>query len=327
MAKVCQDHNSVGIFVCTENGLCRFFPPRPFGEIISMSKKDISFIIFAILFFVACISDRNEANQHYEKANLYFTSEEYDSAAVEIRKAQILDSNNLDFKFLEAKIMPYNGLNLEAIELFQVLLSSNYKSDTVSYLIGTCYLNIASYHRVVEPDTAKNKAALILAVEYFDDVIRIYHKYYEGYLGKQRALHELEKYDVAINTLDEALGHFPDSMMLVYSRGVEKYYVGDTLGAIMDIDLSIRRKTMKPVDMSIAFQFRGMIYYRNQEYQSALDCYTAAILYDNANPYTFISRATVYREIGSKDEACADYKKAAEMGYVAIEDVSEIYCK
>ena len=139
-------------------------------------------------------------------------------------------------------------------------------------------------------------------------------------------MHNIKKYNEALITLNNAIEIFPDSMNLICYRGTEKIFLGDLKGAMIDIDKSIESHQMDSSDMSAAYRYKGYILREMNKLEEAVASLTLAINYDDTNELLFATRADLYRRLGLKDNACKDYRKAADLGMVTIYEEIKKYC-
>lgn len=283
-------------------------------------------IPFFVSLLFSCTNAKKDAKEHLAKATDFFKKEDYSNATMEVEAAFKLDSTNYDIHILKAKILNKSNHFEDAIEILQSQIPKNFKQDTVNFLIGDSYFDIGFYHTSQEFDNEKKTIAFNNAIKYYDYGLKHNAQYYNCYLGKQRALHNLGNYDKALITLNSALLVFPDSTDLVFSRGVEKNYMGDKTGAMSDLNSSIRSNKLDSITLSDAYRFRGYIYFDKGDNEEAISDLTIAISYDPKNELAYLARAGMYKSQGAKDLACEDYRKCGDLGYVAVYKIIEEYC-
>ncbi len=183
---------------------------------------------------VSCSTDKKKAIEHYNKAKELYKIGDVKNADSEIEVAISLDTSNLDFQIVKAKIISETDNYVHAIKILTGLLARHFKVDTVNYTIGSCYFSYGNYFSLKQGDKEKAKGAFENAVRYYNYAINSNTQYYDAYLEKQKALHNLNNFDEALITLSTAISLFQDSMTLICNRGIEKYYLGDFSGAIVD---------------------------------------------------------------------------------------------
>lgn len=290
-------------------------------------KKCFTLLITLAIILFSCSSKRKQAIDQFAKAKQYYIKNDYGNALKLVNSAELLDSNNYDVKLLKAKIKSEINQEEEAIQILKSLLPINFKSDTVNYLIGNFYFGIGTYYSLKKKNFNKETEAFENSIKYSDISIGLNPRYFNAYLQKQRVLHNLGRYDEAMITLSNAITFFQDSMNLIYSRGVEKHYLGDNSGAMTDLNFAIKSNKLDSSDLSYAYRFRGSIYQVKDSLDKAINDLTAAINFNPKDELAYADRADLFRKKGEKDKACMDYRKAAELGYILMFENIKEYCE
>jgi len=285
-------------------------------------------ITVIILIFIGYSCSKNEklASEHFTKAKKYFENNELVKASLEIDSAIFLDTLNYEYTLLKAKIYSKSNQYEDAIELLTSPLTSNFKPDTVNYLIGASYYNLGYFYSNQNNNERNEIDSYMKSIEYFNSTIKLNPEYFLAYIYKSHAFHNIENYEEALISLNNALTIFPDSMNLVCYRGVEKFALGDLKGALIDLNKSIESGKMDSLDMSSAYRYKGLVLADLNKLNEAINSMTKALTYYDTNEFLFANRADLYRRVGQKDKACADYRKAAELGMVSIYEVIKEYC-
>ena len=285
-------------------------------------------ITVIILIFIGYSCSKNEklASEHFTKAKKYFENNEIVKASLEIDSAIFLDTLNYEYTLLKAKIYSKSNQYEDAIELLTSPLTSNFKPDTVNYLIGASYYNLGCFYSNQNNNERNEIDSYMKSIEYFNSTIKLNPEYFLAYIYKSHAFHNIENYEEALISLNNALTIFPDSMNLVCYRGVEKFALGDLKGALIDLNKSIESGKMDSLDMSSAYRYKGLVLADLNKLNEAINSMTKALTYYDTNEFLFANRADLYRRVGQKDKACADYRKAAELGMVSIYEVIKEYC-
>lgn len=286
----------------------------------------MTFLILSFCIISACTSNKKKSVEYFAKSNHFFEKEDYVNASKEIDTAIFLDSTNLDNKILKSKILANLNLYDDAILILKSILSENYKSDTINYLIGNCYFGMGSRFNTMKTESEKEKDAYNNSIFYTDFALKINPQYYSAYVQKHRVLHNLNKYGESMLILNAAINLFPDSVYLKLARGIEKHFLGDDYGAMVEITDAIHSNKLDSFDYSDAYRFRARIYKSNDSIDVAIQDLTKAIGYNPKNELSYYSRAKLYRAKGLNDEACADYRKCADLGFIAIYDTIRKYC-
>lgn len=275
---------------------------------------------------LSCLTDKNKAIEHYIKAKELYKNDDIKNASSEIDLAIKLDSSNLDFQLIKAKIIMKTDNYDLAINILKILSSKNFKLDTVNFNIGSCYFGYGKYFSMKQNDKEKANNNYEEALNYYNNAININTQYFEAYIGKQKVLHNLGRYDEALLVLNTANNLFPDSTSIICYKGIEKIYLGDLSGALIDLNKAIQSKKLDSLNFAIAYRFRGNLYLKKGKHDDAINDLTVALKYNPKDEYVLINRANCYMEKGLKDKACEDYRKAADLGFVTIYETIKEYC-
>jgi tetratricopeptide (TPR) repeat protein len=276
--------------------------------------------------FFSCNSDKQKSIDHFNKAKECFKNKDWNNASKENDIAIKLDSSNFESIILKSKIKEETKANEEAIQILKSLLNKNYKTDTINFLIADNYFEIGNYYTFQKSDDDKMQDAYNSALTYFDKAIKINSQYIKAYDQKQKVLFNLDRFDEAVITLNNAIGIFPKNMSLISARGIVKDKLGDKTGAISDLNMAINSTKLDSMDLATALRFRGNIYFESDSLQNAIIDFTKAISYNPNDDLSFVSRGELYRKLGEKDKACDDFRKAADLGLVAIYETIKEYC-
>ena len=288
--------------------------------------KAIICTLIALIICVSCNTPKKKSAEHFKIAHELFSAENYNESLKAVDFAISFDSLNNDAIFLKGKLKYHFDFDEEAIQVVMPLLKRDFKIDTINNFIGRCYFSLGYSYSYKNIDQKKGEEALEKSIIFYNNSLKQNPLFYESYLGKQMALHNLERYGESLNTLNQAIRLFPDSILLISNRGVEKHFLGDNDGALMDLNKSIISNRLDSSDLANAYRFRGRIYALNDKLDQAIDDLTKAILYDSKNEMAYVTRGDIYRLKGLKDKACQDYRKAAELGLVSVYDQIKEYC-
>jgi len=151
-------------------------------------------------------------------------------------------------------------------------------------------------------------------------------QYFYAHVAKQEVLHNLNRYDEALVVLNNAINLFPDNILLICNRGVEKIYLGDLTGAMTDLNKSIQSNKLDLFGFASAYRFRGNLYLKKGNADEAIKDLTSSLKYNPKDETVLVIRAECYKEKGLKDKACEDYRKAADLGFVSIYKTIKEYC-
>lgn len=288
-------------------------------------KKYIILTIATMLLF-SCETDKKKAIEHYNKAKELYKNDDIKNASTEIDLAIKLDSSNLDFQLIKAKIITETDNFELAIKVLKELSSMKFKLDTVNFNIGSCFFSYGIHFSMEQNDQEKANDFFEEAINYYNNAININTQYFEAYVGKQKVLHNLDRYDEALVVINTAIKLFPDSISLIWNRGVEKMYLGDLTGAMNDLNKSIQSNKLDSINLASAYRFRGNLFLKKGNPDEAIIDLTNALKYNPEDKFALFTRAECYKEKGLKDKACEDYRKAADLGFVSIYEKIKEYC-
>lgn len=160
----------------------------------------------------------------------------------------------------------------------------------------------------------------------------------------------------SVEQLTEMIAKEPGNSQLYYERALAYYEAGDLGAALKDFD----RTTELEPDFASAFHDRGICRYELDMPEKAMEDFNRAIELDSAYFEAYFNRALIYDDMGKQKEAladlsqairinpefgdayynrgvyllngdrpkaCADFKKAAELGIKEAELTFGEYCK
>jgi tetratricopeptide (TPR) repeat protein len=283
-------------------------------------------LTIATMLLFSCSADKKKAIEHYNKAKELYENDNIMNASSEIDLAIKLDSSNLDFQIIKAKIIKETDNYELAIKILEALASKNFKLDTVNFNIGDCYLSYARHFTLEKNDEEKANDSYEKALNFYNNAININSQYFDAYKSKQKVLHNLERYNEALVVINTAINLFPDSTSFIRDRGIEKIYLGDLTGGMTDLNNSIQSNKLDSFELATAYRFRGIIFLKKGKLDEAINDLTNALKYDPQNGYALAIRANCYKEKGLKDKACEDYRKAADLGFIRIYKTIKEYC-
>jgi tetratricopeptide (TPR) repeat protein len=221
---------------------------------------------------------------------------------------------------------------------------------------------VNSYENYRGSAAAKEKAGdLQGAVDEMNKAVEKNPQLDDAYLYRASLLYKLSSFNEAINDYSRALqyntGNKNTLMMALYGRSLTKARINDPQGALYDLDSVI---TLFP-DYAEAFTNRGIVKAQLGNFKEAITDFDQSIKLNptNEKPYfnkagacgavgdvqgalinldkaiglkpdyaqAFFMRGQIKIEISSKKEACADFKKANELGFPDAGKALNAYCK
>lgn len=289
--------------------------------------KSLIHLFLSILLLGSCSVEKSEAIKHYNKSKQLYENDDILNASSEIEKAILLDSSNLDFQILKAKILTEADNYEQAIKILKRLLSRKYKLDTVNYNLGSCYFSYSIYFSMKQKSEDKINDLCRRAVNYYNSALNLNAQYFEAYEEKYKTLHNLGEYNEALLVLNTAIRLFPDEKTLICYRGVEKIYLGDLTGAMIDLNESIQNSSLGSSVLASAYRFRANLNLERGNSDQAISDLTNALNFNPQDELALYTRALCYKKMGLREKACEDYRKAADLGYVSIYEEIKDYCE
>jgi len=281
----------------------------------------------SILFLITnCNPISKKSIEHYNSAQSFYNLGDYKNASIEIDKAINIDSTNYDFLMLKGKILIDLELFDDAIDVLANILNKNHKIDTVNFLIASSYFELGRYYSSNIIDDYKRNYNYENAINYYNDAISINQNYFESYVGKYKALFNLEKYAESLLTVNIAQNLYPEKMELLFYRGVAKKEMGDNKGFLEDLNNALESNQLDSFLVSDIYRFRGSYYYKENNYDLAITETSRSIDYNKKNVYAYVMRGLSYIEKGETTKACDDFYKAAELGYLIIYEDIKKFC-
>lgn len=286
----------------------------------------IYFIITLIFVVLSCNTTKNESNNYFLRSKEYFKNKNYIKASSEIENAILLDSFNIDYQIMKAKILSeLNNFEL-AIKILENVEKRNQKLDTVYFNIGNTYYRYGNHLQMNQNNNENSIKYLEKSIKFLNNSIDVNIKYFDAYVIKQKAFHNLGKYEEALSVANTALNIFSDNYLFISNRGIEKLYLGDINGALSDLDKSIKSGKLDSLDYATSYRFRSYIYMEKTKYKKAIDDLTKALMYNNKDSYAFFTRGECYAIMGINDKACNDFRNAADLGLLRAFDEIKKFC-
>jgi tetratricopeptide (TPR) repeat protein len=183
-----------------------------------------------------------------------------------------------------------------ALREFEIVLSMNPENNralngkiTALYLQG----NIREARRLVDR-----------AIDNYPEFAGFY--YSRGMISNQR-----RNYRRAIDDFNRALAlQEGNQSRILLNRGVSKLNIEDQEDAMRDFELAIEHN---PLNIA-AYNYRGMINYRNARYNEAIEDFDRIIGIQPQNEIAYYNRGMAYLRSGHTDQACPDFHRACQLG-------------
>jgi tetratricopeptide (TPR) repeat protein len=231
--------------------------------------------------------------------------------------------NEVDFKEArkQRKLKKYEESN----EILNGLIEKNYKLDTVFYLIASNYLEIGMRNDKISETSSHNYSQ---AINNYTNAIRENSNYFEAYKSRWISRHNNNEHKDNLREINEAMTLFQDSINLVLHRGVTKNSLDDFNGSDIDLNTFLEYKNLDTNYISRAYRWLGRNHYERREFEEAVEDYSKAINLDTVNTFYlyYENRGQAYKGMGDYENACKDFRKATDLGYLGLIDEIKNYC-
>lgn len=234
---------------------------------------------------------------------------------------------NQDKGILKDAYALYDQKNFSAVlsEIDKILLEDE-KNAEAYVLRGNCHLELAK-------NAYRMNDQFMLVTHYedasfsFGQAIRLDENSQAAYFGKLTALANITFEEESPVLIQQAKEKFPDAnFTFKIFEGIEKNRTGDRVGAITDIKASIDSGRISNEEKSLALRVLASIYMNMENYDAALQTLNDAISHNSKDDIAFAMRGELNDMQGKDDDACTDYKRAVDLGYIAKKEMLA-YCE
>ena len=126
----------------------------------------------------------------------------------------------------------------------------------------------------------------------------------------------------AIESYNKAIGIKPDYYLALNNRGAAKLNLDDIAGSIVDFEAALK---IKP-DYILAMNNMASVFIKKKEYKTAVEWCNKAVLLDEKAGAAYLNRGIAKQMLKDEEGACADWKKAAELGFAMGKNYSSGLC-
>lgn len=270
---------------------------------------------------------------------LYFSKQvEIEQQEFSDKEIQIINDENKNNRntyisdlYVEKGNIEYNNNNLEkAMEYYKIAIKFNNNNSLAYNNIGNIYKHNKKYNRAVryyknainiEPRNYipyANLGVVYNEQKKYKDVIKSYNnvidinpKDYKAFANRGCAYANLEKYKNALLDFMKAIELNPKDYISYNNLAYTLMKLGSLDEALLNIKESIR---LDPNNYS-AYVTLGQIYQKMLKNEEALNAFNKGIILDTKEGESYYLRGKFFFEIGDKNKAEADFKKAEELGY------------
>jgi tetratricopeptide (TPR) repeat protein len=291
----------------------------------------------------AIIYDPTNPDTYNSRGYFYqFTLEKNDKAIDDYNKAFSIDKDYLPAYYNRGIIYMDNDEYENAINDFsKVIQNDDMVNPEVFFLRGVSYIEIEKYDLAINDfDNAielfSNNADYYYnrglakynlnktdeAINDFNKAIEIYPKYDNAYYYKGLTYYFSEQYDLAIKDFSKAIEINPKYYDAYVLRGSSKHELKMYQQALLDYNKAIEINSKD----DMAYMYRGNTNGDLKLFQQALLDYNKAIEI-NPTGLTYYNRGLTKLDANNKTGACADWKKAVELGYNDAQSLIDENCQ
>lgn len=180
---------------------------------------------------------------------------------------------------------------------------------------------ISAYTKAIKLDSLNSKAfykrALVLyeiekydlAIKDLDDAIKLKHEY-DYYLLRAMIYQIMKQYELSIIDLNHALS-LDSTEDVFYYRAYNYVMLNDFPKALNDFKTTIR---FSPKNAEHYFNTAALLV-TNGEFREAIKLTNAGLTYDKSQGLAYFNRGLAYKSLNIKDSAINDFKLALKLGH------------
>lgn len=245
---------------------------------------------YTLLFIVILFSCQSTEDEAFEA----FEGEDYETALEKFSEVAAMNPRNWYHLFNVARSMEELGRYDEAIRWYGKSLKYNPDAEEILLARGRCLVKTLYYSGAYTDVTR---------------VLEINPKNAEAHkLMGQMALAENDLW-AALNHFNSAIFLNPDDINLYYHRAIVMGTIGNSFGAISDLNHVISKRR----DFNQAYYNRGILFMRSHQFNKAIEDFDKAEELDYAPAELYVRRGECRSMLNRRDNACGDYMRAAEL--------------
>lgn len=254
---------------------------------------------------------------YFQKASEDWKNKNSQSALLNINTSIELDPNNPDAYGFRGFIYLFGIRNFdEAIKDFTKILQMKYEDANSYYYRGLCYAFLKNDNEAIKDFTSCLKYD-----SHHTDALLSRSFIKRDFGDNIGAIDDLKQ---LLNYFDERPLNFGRNKATVFNEIAWNYYLKKEYN-----------KTIEYVNQAIdldkenynAWDTRGCAYYELQEYQNCIRDLDKAISINKESKNSYYYRGLAKIAIAKKNEGCADFSKAGELGEAKAYEAIKQYCK
>ncbi len=143
-----------------------------------------------------------------------------------------------------------------------------------------------------------------------------------AYQSRATLMANTGRFENALSDINQALELDSSNVSYLLVRGRLYLDMNRMVQAKNDFDKAVQ---LNP-DEAVPYYYRAMYYTKVKDFKSALKDYDAMVILDPENGELYYNRAIIKYQLGQKDEACQDFRQAANQGYQRAYSMLRSYC-
>jgi tetratricopeptide (TPR) repeat protein len=169
-------------------------------------------------------------------------------------------------------------------------------------------------------DILYNRGRAFLAAGRFKDALADFNRLlreepalFDAYLLRAEAEGGTGSWDQAVLDVKRYLDFFPEDRKAVFQCGTSYYNAEDYINALRCFNTVLREDTGNP----LYFKARGKTYLKTATLPYAISDLAMSLDLDPTDGETWMYLGQAKMQTGLKEEACSDFRKAVQLGYIA----------
>jgi tetratricopeptide (TPR) repeat protein len=262
-----------------------------------------------------------EVLEQADRNSYWQTTAEFERAYELIQDGNLTEATNLIQSLQQQE--PNNPITLDLLGLCKLRRGEN--EQAIEHLNQTIALapnaGVPFYHLSLAQRALGNYSEALVSVQ---KAIRNQPELIEAYLDEALILERLGRGEEAQEAYAqaEATGMIAQHTLLLH-RGITRKLSGDIVGALADINYTIRETESPSAQL---FKIRGNLYLMLGDHFAAIADYSHALELDNTFAQAFYNRALARMLAYNRTDACFDFEQAMELGYEDAKQKLEQFC-
>ncbi len=175
-----------------------------------------------------------------------------------------------------------------------------------------------------------NKKQYNTAINYLQKAIKLDSTNRSAHINLCLAYYQKKEFELMYSHLEQAKQIFLEDDEIFYHSGNALQKLGKLSDAIDSYSQAIKYSKVNGEDFPLVYAYylnRGICFFHQQKYELALEDFNYTLkLNENSSP-AYSNRGHIYFILKKTDEACADWKRAKELGESKVSPYITKHCK